>query len=219
MSVTVIRKCRMCDTFSCDNSPVYFCKTCRLDLCERCISAHLRFFSLHDVVRHRDKHTTNTAIPLCSIHSLRCEFFCKDCKASVCWKTSHLHKFHRTIDFIEKLNCLHALTALLFYKTMPVYSRMFSRLRWNFWQKLCSRLLGNISNCHLHSCEDDQESVCKICATILKAQLMEKQFLSTLKKQLTELARKQVFISKILNRNIRVLGNLEAILEIFARCP
>lgn len=48
---------------------------------------------------------------------------------------------------------------------------------------------------------------------------MEKQFLSTLKKQLTELARKQVFISKILNRNIRVLGNLEAILEIFARCP
>lgn len=134
MSVTVIRKCRMCDTFSCDNSPVYFCKTCRLDLCERCISAHLRFFSLHDVVRHRDKHTTNTAIPLCSIHSLRCEFFCKDCKASVCWKTSHLHKFHRTIDFIEELNCLHALTALLFYKIMPVYSRMFSRLRWNFWQ-------------------------------------------------------------------------------------
>lgn len=168
MSVTVIQKCRICDTFSCDNSPVYFCKTCRLDLCERCISAHLRFFSLHDVVRYREKHTTNTAIPLCSIHSLRCEFFCK--------------------DFIEKLNRLHAQTALLYYKIMPVYSRMFSRLQWNFWQNatLFETVRKHITNCHLHSCEDDQESDCKICATILKANLMEKQFLSKLKKQVTE---------------------------------
>lgn len=216
MSVTVIQKCRICDTFSCDNSPVYFCKTCRLDLCERCISAHLRFFILHDVVRYRDKHTTNTAIPLCSIHSLRCEFFCRDCKAYVCWKTSHLHKFHRTIDFIEKLNRLHAQTALLYYKIMPVYSRMFSRLQCNFWQNatLFETVRKHISNCHLHSCEDDQESDCKICATILKANLMEKQFLSKLKKQITELARKQVFISKIVSRNIRVLGNLEALRDL-----
>lgn len=216
MSVTVIQKCRICYTFSCDNSPVYFCKTCRLDLCERCISAHLRFFSLHDVVRYRDKHTNNTAIPLCSIHSLRCEFFCKDCKAYVCWKTSHLHKFHRTIDFIEKLNRLHAQTALLYYKIMPVYSRMFSRLQWNFWQNatLFETVRKHISNCHLHSCEDDQESDCKICATILKANLMEKQFLSKLKKQVTELARKQVFISEIMSHNIRVLGNLEALRDL-----
>lgn len=74
--------------------------------------------------------------------------------------------------------------------------------------------MKHISNRHLHSCEDDQESDYKICATILKTQLKEKQFLSTLKKQLTELARKQVFISKIMNRNIRVLGNLEAIRDL-----
>lgn len=43
---------------------------------------------------------------------------------------------------------------------------------------------------------------------------MEKQFLSKLKKQVTELARKQVFISKIMSRNIRVLGNLEALRDL-----
>lgn len=66
----------------------------------------------------------------------------------------------------------------------------------------------------LTSCEDDQESDCKICATILETHLMERQFLSTLRRQLTELAGKRAFISNIINRNIRVLGNLEALRDL-----
>lgn len=133
MLVIVIRKCRMCDIFFCDNSFVYFCKICRLDLCERCILVYLRFFSFYDVVRYRDKYIINIVIFLCFIYFLRCESFCKDCKVFVCWKIFYFYKFYRIIDFIEKLNCFYVLIVLLFYKIMLVYLRMFFRFRWNFW--------------------------------------------------------------------------------------
>lgn len=79
-----IEKCDLCQKQSC-----FFCRGCRVSLCDHCVSIHLRVKSknVHVIVDYASKDDDDTGF--CESHPQnQCSAYCKNCDVS------NLHSLH-----------------------------------------------------------------------------------------------------------------------------
>lgn len=97
-----VLRCHLCEV----PVPSYHCDFCHANLCKTCAGKHL----LDETKEHRvlpiKQQKSTTVHPTCSKHTTnKYEFFCKECKISICTRcvTTGEHQEHKLINFFENI--------------------------------------------------------------------------------------------------------------------
>lgn len=89
---------RVLQCFYCEESTVFWCITCKQNLCDSCRKKHLHDMSIaqHETVVYRVNPGNINIEEMCRMHPENSYiFYCETCKLPVCYRCSEAHELSR----------------------------------------------------------------------------------------------------------------------------
>lgn len=89
---------RVLQCFYCEESTVFWCITCKQNLCDSCRKKHLHDMSIaqHETVVYRVNPGNISIEEMCRMHPENSYiFYCETCKLPVCYRCSEAHELSR----------------------------------------------------------------------------------------------------------------------------